>query len=119
MRTKSSSDRVFGKAEEVSSERARYRFQRSLTGASTLIKMKNGRRRSLSNMASLCISVVTHRSRHRFVTKSRSSSVVLKTCLLGSSPPDVPFIEPFGVVDSSSSLADIGSNCETTSDSLR
>lgn len=54
------------------------RFHRTLTGASMLTSMKNGRRRSLSSIDSVCMSVVTHRSLHCVVTKSSKSSAVLK-----------------------------------------
>ena len=71
------------------------RFQRTLTGASTLTKMKNGRRRSLSKVDSVGIWVVTQRSFHLLVTKSKRSSVELNVCL--------GFVLP-GVLLSTSSL---------------
>lgn len=60
------------------------RSHRILTGASTLTRIKNGRRKSLSSISSVCISVVTHLSLHRFVTKSSRSSVVLNVCSAGT-----------------------------------
>lgn len=60
------------------SRRVWKRFQRTLTGASTLTRMKNGRRRSLSRIASVCMSVITHLFLHCLVTKSIKSSAWVK-----------------------------------------
>ena len=77
------SSRVRLEEESCFSRRAWKRLHRTLTGASTLTRMKKGRRSSLSSIDSVWISVVTQRSRHRFVTKSRSSSVLEKVyCLI-------------------------------------
>lgn len=79
---------------------ASHRFHRTLTGASMLTRIKKGRRSSLSRIASVYMSVVTHRSRHRFVTKSMRSSVELNVCGLA-----IPFaLVVFGVPHRSASL---------------
>lgn len=56
------------KSEEL--RRAWNRSKRIVTGASTEMRMKNGRRISTSRMTSSWMSVVTHRCCQRFVTKS-------------------------------------------------
>ena len=56
------------------------RRHRTVTGASMLMRMKNGRRMKTSRTSSLWMSVVTHRSRHRLVTNSRRSPAVGKVC---------------------------------------
>lgn len=54
---------------------SRYLCHRRLTGASTLTRRKNGRRRSRSNVEPSQISAVTQRSFHLRVTNSRSFSI--------------------------------------------
>lgn len=68
--------------------RSENRFQRRLTGASTLTSRKKGRRINRSRIAPSAMSVVTQRSCHRFVTKSRSDSGVENT----NSDGVVPFL---------------------------
>lgn len=53
----------------------------TLTGASTLIKRKNGRRSKASSTFSLHIPLMIHLSLHRVVTKSSSASTVAKVRL--------------------------------------
>ena len=50
------------------------RFHRKLTGASTLTRMKNGRRRRFSRISSFHISVMTQRCFQALVTNSSSES---------------------------------------------
>ena len=58
------------------------RLHRILTGASTLTRMKNGLRVSISSTPSSQISVVTQRCCQRFVTKSIKASTVEKVLSL-------------------------------------
>jgi hypothetical protein len=53
---------------------------RTLTGASTLTRRKNGRLSNASTTVSSHISVVTHRSLHLKVTKSSNESMSKKIC---------------------------------------
>jgi hypothetical protein len=76
-RTNSSS---VGGGRLLAAQRSVKRFQRTLTGASTLTKRKNGRRRRASTTASSQMSVVTQRSRQRSVTKSMRASTLAKVC---------------------------------------
>lgn len=74
--TNSSRVLILGFVEEDG--RALYLSQRDETGASMLMRMKNGRRRSLSRIGSLWTSVVTQRDCQFFVTKSRRASADVK-----------------------------------------
>lgn len=85
--TNSSSVLILGFVEEEG--RALYLCQRDETGASMLIRMKNGRRRSLSRIASLWMSVVTQRDCQFLVTKSRRASADGK---IWDRFLDVPFV---------------------------
>lgn len=60
-------------------ERCWNRRQRKVSGASIEMSRKNGRRMKTSSTCSVGMSVVTKRLRHRRVTKSNSSSAVVKT----------------------------------------
>jgi hypothetical protein len=60
-----------------------------LTGASTLTRRKKGRRRRVSTTLSSHMSVVTHGSLHRRVTKSRSASTCSKVCCASTASPSV------------------------------
>src|SRR3569833_1903614 len=64
-----------------------HRCHRTVTGASTLMSRKKGRRLKASRAASDVMSVVTHRSRHRVVTKSSSPSVLSNTWCCGPFHP--------------------------------
>lgn len=59
---------------------------RTLTGASTLTRRKNGLLKSASTTLSSHISVVTHRSLHRRVTNSSSASTSGKVCCSSEEP---------------------------------
>lgn len=61
------------------------RLYRKLTGASMLMRRKNGLLKSSSNVVSSWMSVKTQCSRHRFVTKSSKESTS------GNVNPRVPF----------------------------
>jgi hypothetical protein len=76
-RTNSSS---VGGVRLLAAQRSVKRFQRTLTGASTLTKRKKGRRRRASTTASSQMSVVTQRWRHRSVTKSMRASTSANVC---------------------------------------
>lgn len=76
-RTKSSS---VGGVRLFTAQRFLKRCHRTLTGASTLMKRKNGRRRRASTTLSSHMSVVTHRSLHLRVTNSSKASTSAKVC---------------------------------------
>ena len=67
------------------SECARHRFWKrrhlTLTGASTLTRMKNGLCSNISTTCSSHMSVVTQRSCHLLVTKSSKPSMSAKACI--------------------------------------
>lgn len=76
-RTKSSS---VGGVSLFTAQRSLNRCHRTLTGASTLMNRKKGRRRSASTTLSSQMSVVTHRSLHLSVTNSSKASTSAKVC---------------------------------------
>jgi hypothetical protein len=98
-------------------ERCWNRRQRRVSGASIEISRKNGRRMKTSKTCSVGMSVVTKRLRHRRVTKSSSSSAVVKTW-----EGDVSLLldtAPFGVEVATMSWADQESSCETDAGACR
>lgn len=76
-RTNSSSE---GGVSWFVAHRSLKRCHRTLTGASTLMRRKKGRLSNASTTSSSHMSVVTHRSLHLSVTKSRSASTLGKVC---------------------------------------
>ena len=74
--TKSSS---VGGVSRFAAQRSVNLFQRTLTGASTLMRRKNGRLKRASTTLSSDMSVVTQRSLHFNVTKSSRASTSWKT----------------------------------------
>lgn len=76
-RTKSSS---VGGVRLFAAQRFLKRCQRTLTGASMLMRRKKGRRRRASTTLSSQMSVVTQRSLHLSVTKSSKASTSAKVC---------------------------------------
>lgn len=95
-----------------------YRSQRVLTGASTLINKKKGRRMSVSTISSFHMSVVTHLSCQRFVTKVSNASNELNERSLSPFMTLLinPWLVPLSVrpellseVEESGLLAEVGS----------